>query len=566
MGNTCLNLSSTKGKYLVLFLALLSFCVSCETKQRSEDVLAYINDLEINEAHLESAFKNIYYRSGRSISANYVTKKAILETEFRTYVLATYAMDLGFEDDETSLRQKELIYRKVLSEEFLQQNVLDKIVITESDLREIFMRFNTILRASHLFASDKRTADSLYQLLESGYSFDDLASEVFQNPYLQENGGDLGEFQTDEMDIAFENAAHRLKVGEYSRPVKTSQGYSIVKLTDRYVKPLITEFEYANQKANLGRFVRRRKNEMATRSHIKAITENFNMNQNQIDRLWDWVDNNREIFESDDIEILNARNDNSIVVELGDFEFSSKDFFTESYYTPSVNKSRIRSRSQFTDYVKALAYRTYAVNQAKKMSIDEQEMVQGSIDHTYFVYLQNRAVDYLKNQISVTSTEIHDEYFKSPDQFVTPIQIDLSRIVTETQNEATKAYKELTSGVPFELVFEKYSKKIEDRPTGGRLGYVPLPNLGTLGPSLNALSIGEISHPIQYESNEYHIYICNSRVESRPLEIGEAAEEIEPILIKKKLDKLIKQTVEQVKTKHGAEVNDQAIKEFTLNL
>ena len=566
MGNTCLNLSSTKGKYLVLFLALLSFCVSCETKQRSEDVLAYINDLEINEAHLESAFKDVYYRSGRSISPNYSTKKSILESEFRTYILATHAFDLGYGDDDIAKREQGIIKRKVLSEEYLEQNVLQKISVEESDLREIFARFNTTLRASHLYAPDKRTADSLYQLLESGYSFDDLASEVFQNPYLKESGGDLGEFQTDEMDIAFENAAHRLKVGDYSRPVKTSQGYSIIKLTDRYVKPLITEYEYANQKANLTRFVARRKRDLATRSHLKAITDNFTIYTEQVNTLWDWVSSNRDLFENNDPELFSAINVNAKVVELDDYTFTVRDFLSETYYTPAVSRVKIRTRSQFDDYIKGLAYRKYAVNNAEEMGIANQELVKGSMDQTYYVFLKNRALDKLKSDIVISDEEVREEYLKSQNEYVSPIQLDLSRIVTETEENAENAIQALKSDQEFSTVFKKYSTKLEDRATAGRMGYMPLTQLGTLGPILNKLSVGEVSRALQYQSNEYHVYVCNNRIESRPLSFEEATQQIEPIIFKRKLDQLIKQTVEQVKSKHNAVIDDQAIREFTINL
>lgn len=54
----------------------------------------------------------------------------------------------------------------------------------------------------------------------AGESFEALAEEVFTNPYLANNGGDIGEFTVDEMDIAFENAAFALNVGDVSAPVK----------------------------------------------------------------------------------------------------------------------------------------------------------------------------------------------------------------------------------------------------------------------------------------------------------------------------------------------------------
>ena len=46
----------------------------------------------------------------------------------------------------------------------------------------------------------------------------------------------------------------------------------------------------------------------------------------------------------------------------------------------------------------------------------------------------------------------------------------------------------------------------------------------------------------------------------------EARLQIEPMIRKIKLDKVIKETVDQVKSKHNAFVDDQAIREFTINL
>ncbi len=560
------NCSNHRSRVLIFMLLLLT-TISCKQTQRDEDVLAYINELEINEAHFESAFKEVYYRSGRSLPANFNTKKAILESEFRTYVLATHARDLGFDSDQVSQRQKGVIERKVLSEEYLQKSVLDHIHITEADLREIFLRFNTTLRASHLYAADKTTADSLWNMLEQGADFDQLAYETFQDPYLKNNGGDLGEFQTDEMDIAFENAAHLLEVGDYSKPVRTSQGYSIVKLTDRYVRPVITEYEYANQKANLTRFVKRRKQQEVTRSHLLAITDNFEVKQDMANWLWKWSNEKRELFESNDPELMVAAgNADAPLIRLEDFTFTVSDFFEETYFTPEVTRSRIRTRSKFDDYIKGLAYRKYAVKQAREMGIDKDEMVRGSINQTYYVFLQDRSVDYLREQIEISEEEIRKTYFDTPERFVTPIELDLSRIVTKTEAEANAAIEALNADADFETVFRQYSTRIQDYSTEGRMGYVPLTQLGNYGPILSKLSEGDVSRALQYQTGEYHVYKVHGRIESRPMNFEEAAVMIEPFLRKKKLEKLVEETVEDVKLKHNAFIDEEAIRDFTFNL
>ena len=168
-----------------------------------------------------------------------------------------------------------------------------------------------------------------------------------------------------------------------------------------------------------------------------------------VNQLWSWIGENRDLFDSDNTEILKSIAANNELVNLEGFAFTTEDFLTETYYTPAISRAKIRTRSQFDDYIKGVAYRKYAVQQAEEMKIDEQEMVKGSIDQTYYVYLQNRALGHLNGLIEITPEEIREEYYKSPKEYVTPIQLSLSRIVTETQEDANAALAELKKFIRF---------------------------------------------------------------------------------------------------------------------
>ena len=60
-----------------------------------------------------------------------------------------------------------------------------------------------------------------------------LAKTSFNDPMLRDNGGSLGYFTVDEIDPAFEEAAFAPKIGELSQPVRTNDGYSIIRVDDR---------------------------------------------------------------------------------------------------------------------------------------------------------------------------------------------------------------------------------------------------------------------------------------------------------------------------------------------
>src|SRR5690606_34572297 len=116
------------------------------------------------------------------------TKANVLDAEFSTYVLAAHAFKSGMADTWRSQKQLGMIQRKVMAEEYLKREVLDNIGVNEDDLQTLFLRFNTKVRASHLYAPDLESANKLYERLQNGEDFEKLAKEVFQNAYLANNG------------------------------------------------------------------------------------------------------------------------------------------------------------------------------------------------------------------------------------------------------------------------------------------------------------------------------------------------------------------------------------------
>ena len=76
-------------------------------------------------------------------------------------------------------------------------------------------------------------ADSLYQVLQKGANFAELAKKYSQDPGTAKNGGELPWIQPGQTFQEFEDAAYALKVGEMSKPVKSPVGYHIILMKDR---------------------------------------------------------------------------------------------------------------------------------------------------------------------------------------------------------------------------------------------------------------------------------------------------------------------------------------------
>ncbi len=108
--------------------------------------------------------------------------------------------------------------------------------------KEVFVKASHIL--INQYGSDEKNleeANKLYEKLIAGGNFTMMAKDYSQDPGSAQKGGDLGYFTKGMMVKEFEDACFNGKVGEVQKPVKTSYGYHIIRVTDRTDKKYIVE-------------------------------------------------------------------------------------------------------------------------------------------------------------------------------------------------------------------------------------------------------------------------------------------------------------------------------------
>jgi peptidyl-prolyl cis-trans isomerase C len=86
------------------------------------------------------------------------------------------------------------------------------------------------MKASHILVEKLSIAQELYEDIQAGDNFEQLARQYSTCP-SRKRGGNLGEFGKGDMVSEFWNATAKLNVGEISSPVKSIYGYHIIKRT-----------------------------------------------------------------------------------------------------------------------------------------------------------------------------------------------------------------------------------------------------------------------------------------------------------------------------------------------
>jgi peptidyl-prolyl cis-trans isomerase SurA len=84
--------------------------------------------------------------------------------------------------------------------------------------------------AEQVAAAEAR-ANDIYQQLKAGAKFDELARKE-SNASTAEQGGDLGYFKRKDLAKELEDRSFALKVGEFTAPIRTRQGFIILRVND----------------------------------------------------------------------------------------------------------------------------------------------------------------------------------------------------------------------------------------------------------------------------------------------------------------------------------------------
>lgn len=114
-----------------------------------------------------------------------------------------------------------------------------QIKVTDDQIKETFETykesFNTPeqVRASVILVATEQEAKDIVKQLNEGADFAELAKSKSLDTATKEQGGDTNFFARGEKEEAVETAAFKLAKGEVSEPVKTTEGYQVIKVTDK---------------------------------------------------------------------------------------------------------------------------------------------------------------------------------------------------------------------------------------------------------------------------------------------------------------------------------------------
>ncbi|WP_100488937.1 peptidylprolyl isomerase [Sporolactobacillus pectinivorans] len=232
-------------KRLIMILAavlVMSSLVACGNGSGDNAAVVTTNSGNITKGEFYNELKNT---SGQQVLQNLVYEK-ILESKYNVsskavnakydQVRKTFSSQAQFDQALAQNNMTDSQFRRQIKDSLmLAKAQMAGIKVTNQALMDYYNKNKvqlTELKASHILVKTKSTADDILKQLKAGANFATLAKKYSIDTGSKAKGGELGWFKQSAMVPEFSNAAMKLKVGQISNPVYSSNdgGYHIIKL------------------------------------------------------------------------------------------------------------------------------------------------------------------------------------------------------------------------------------------------------------------------------------------------------------------------------------------------
>ena len=112
----------------------------------------------------------------------------------------------------------------------LLEDVLKELGVTSNKVEMVWLR--------QIVLADEATANSIYQRLQAGEDFGALVTEASIDQATNTTGGDLGWKSADDLESAVATAAFAFETGEFSQPIATISGQTIIQVLGKETRSL----------------------------------------------------------------------------------------------------------------------------------------------------------------------------------------------------------------------------------------------------------------------------------------------------------------------------------------
>ncbi len=214
------------GAVVVVALIIVAYFLFFNKKAgvNSKDVIVRVGDEVLTKSDLQAMIPPSY--------AGQIDPRQVINAWLQTELLYKDAIKNGIMTDSLKKALKDIEKQYVVR--LYLQKLMANIAVTDQEIQDYFTKhkdnFLSEIKISRIVVSDPAVAQQVYNQLRAGGDFQKLASQYS----IEQNKGQITPyFGMGNLDPSLEEVLFSMQSGEYTEPMSTGDGISIIKVVDK---------------------------------------------------------------------------------------------------------------------------------------------------------------------------------------------------------------------------------------------------------------------------------------------------------------------------------------------
>ncbi len=539
---------------------LAGFSSPSGTQPERTKIVASVGDSSITFGEFAARYEDYLIYTG--LQDNMQARYAILNNMINEILLRHYDNNNSIYRDPEYGRELISAWKRTVLAYLVDREVYAKITVNEQELHEAYERSRMKLAVRHLFARTEKEAEELYQLAKMGVSFDQLAQQVFSDTALKNNGGYLGYIGWGDTDPNFERAAYSLKVGEISRPVKTAEGYSIIRVDDRIADPFATEYGYETMKRKLERALRIDKKRNAEEKYLSTVFDSnaVKYHTKALEVVLDAL-NEKKHVEGEAFVAQRAALEPCVTYQ--GHRYGIQEIERRILETPRYDRVLLTNVGVLKKAIAGLLVQEALLDTAKAKGYDTTSDVR----ETYEKLSNDIYLNYKRNEVlgivPVADSEIVRYYRDNISYYSREREMNVQEIIVDNDSLAAALRHRIDGGADFGSLAEQYSLRKMSARNNGILGLAPFSRFGSLKDTLWNLPPGKTLGPVNFDKY-YGVFRVLEKKDGTPIALDLVRDQIVRAVKNEKGYPYMKERLARLSKQTSIRIDDDAIKNFAL--
>ncbi len=393
----------------IIILSLIFIALAgCSRKSADEKIVARVGHDKITMDEFRMSFAlNPRYAIRTPLSTARESQLNYLINE-KYYFLA--AKKVNLEKDSIIQDRIKYIRDRETIRTYLQKNFLCRVELSPEEIQQALRELEKTVKIQHLFVETEQQAMSLEDRVKRGEKFEDLAREVYDDPSLKNNGGDLGYVGFGDMDQNLEQWAFTAKVGDISSPLRSAYGYHILKISNIRPNEQVTELGTTMKLQMVTDILRNRKADEMIKKHLSELSGNqkIQINNHLLDRLvastrevmgdrYDKPDIFKPAIHTGDLTLIETNLEslkNQTLVEFGNRTMTVREFLERLKQMPPLHRPYLKTRNRMAQTIIDMFRNDLLLQKARQQGIPKDLVKSPEYQHIIEAFLadefQNR--------------------------------------------------------------------------------------------------------------------------------------------------------------------------------